>query len=119
MAAAEKDNVEKAINSLGPLAKVVNKTAGGLWSIFVRRYIALGVGELVSAVLVVGVSLWLLPHKSLWLFIPFAAAIYMIYDATVYLMNPHYPAMDKVIEKVSEATKPAPTEIVSSQRYYS
>lgn len=118
MAAPEKDNVEKAINSLGPLAKAVNKTAGGLWSIFVRRYIAIGAGELMAAAAVVGVSLWLFPHKSLWLLVPFAIAIGLTYDAIVNLINPHYPAMDKVIEKVSGATKPAPVEIVSSQRYY-
>lgn len=108
-----KKDVDEAINSLGPLAKVLNKTAGSLWGIFVRKYIAQGVALAACAVAVSGVSLWLLPYKSLFLLIPFSISAMLGYWAIQFLINPHYPAMGDVISKVQSATKPKPVEVVT------
>lgn len=109
------DNASKeisaAINSLGPLAKTVNKTAGGLWSIFVRRYLAIGAGELFAAAALVAVCLWLMPYKSPMLIVPFVIAIALVFDAIVNLMNPHYRAVGQVIVHVKQATKSPKVEV--------
>lgn len=110
-----KREVDEAINSLGPLAKVLNKTAGSLWGIFVRKYIAQGVALGACAIGVSGVSLWLLPNKSLWLLIPFSITGILGYWAIQFLINPHYPAMGDVITRVQAATKPEPTQVITGQ----
>lgn len=110
-----KKEVDEAINSLGPLAKVLNKTAGSLWGIFVRKYIAQGVALGACAIGVSGVSLWLLPYKSLWLLVPFSITGILGYWAIQFLINPHYPAMGDVITRVQDATKPEPTQVITGQ----
>lgn len=112
MAKSTKDEIESAINSLGPLAKVLNKSAGGLWKIFVRRYVAIGTGLLGLTIVIPWLGIWLLPHKSWWLMVPFGIALVTGYYAIINLINPYYPAMDDVIKHVKAATKPSPVEVM-------
>src|ERR1700679_2402426 len=102
--ASHKD-VEKALSSLGPLASVVGKSAATLWKIFVMEYVAQGVSELVTAILIMGGSVWLLGTHNLWLFVPAAISTWFLYLAIPNLVNPFYPAMEDVIKHVQHLSK--------------
>lgn len=111
---AAEDVQQEALKSLGPLAQLVGKSAGSLWNIFVRKYIAVGVAEVFGAVWTVWVSIWLLGTASLWLLVPFTLAGLLGYLAIQNLINPHYPALGDVVTRVKDLNKPAPAEIVNS-----
>jgi hypothetical protein len=113
MATTKTPNLEsEAMKALGPLAKVAGKTAGSLWKIFVRRYIAIALGELLGALVFASGALYLMPRKSLWLFVPLVVVTAAIWDGMTKLINPHYPAMDDVLVHVKDITKPRPAEVV-------
>lgn len=105
-------DVQEAMKSLGPLGKMVGRSAETLWKIFVRKYVAMGVAQLVSAAGILGISFWLLPNKSLWLFLSFGLAGIPLYCAINNLINPQYFAMDDVITHVQDVTKSKPVEVV-------
>jgi hypothetical protein len=108
--------VEKALSSLGPLAQVVGKSAGYLWGIFIRKYVAIGLAQLVTAVGVSWISLWLLPDKSMWLFVSFGIAGIFLYCAIVNLINPQYYALNDVIVKVKDLKEPPTVVVPTSYR---
>lgn len=111
------DPAQEALKSLGPLAQLVGKSVGSLWSIFVRRYVAIGVSELFGAVYTVYVGIWLLGPNSLYLFFPLALAGFLAFLAIQNLVNPHYPALGDVVTRVKELNKPTPGEIVTNAVY--
>lgn len=112
------DKVDKetkeALKSLGPLAQLVGKSAGTLWGIFVRHYVAIGIGELFGAVWTVWVATWIMGTTTLWLLVPFTLAGVLVYLAINNLVNPHYPALGDVVSRVQELNKPKPTEVVQA-----
>lgn len=114
----DKETVDKetkeALKSLGPLATLVGKSAGSLWKVFVRRYVAIGLGEAFAAAWVVWVSTWLLGTSTPLLLIPFGLAGLLGYLAILNLINPHYPALGDVVSRVQELNKPKPTEVVQA-----
>lgn len=99
VAAITQDAINKALE---PLAKGVKSTVGSLWKIFVRRYIAKGVSEMVAA----GIIMWLTTdklwahHWVWWLCIPFPVCVLLIFDAIQLLINPHYWAMNDIVERI-------------------
>lgn len=111
---AKKDTTEQALKSLGPLGELVGKSAGALWGIFVRRYIAIGISELVGAAWLVWISLWFLDPKSLSMFVVFLLAGFLVYLATQNLINPHYPALGDVVKRVTDLNKPQSAELVQN-----
>lgn len=111
---ASKSTTDKAMESLGPLAQLLNKTAGDLWKIFVWRYIAIGVSSLIVAVLGMGYLMYLMGPRNPWLLFPIAIFLSLLYWALQNLINPYYPAMNDVIKHVQAATKPKPVEVVGS-----
>lgn len=111
---------DDAIKSLGPLAELLNKTAGDLWKIFVWRYIAIGISSLVVAILGMGYLMFLLGARNWWLMLPFPFFLGLVYWSLQNLINPYYPAMDNVIEHVKGVTRvdPAPVEVVRADPKY-
>lgn len=109
---ASKSATDKAIESLGPLAQLLNKTAGDLWKIFVWRYIAIGVSSLIVACLGMGYLMYLLGPRNPVVLFPLIAFLGLLYWSLQNLINPYYPAMNDVIKHVQAATKPKPVEVV-------
>ena len=105
MVKASKEPVdqEKIMKHLGPLAGTLKSSAKALWKVFVWRYIAKGVAELIIAVFMDIFAIHILKSStSAWLFIPFTINVVLIYDGVINLINPAYPAMNDAIEHVSE-----------------
>lgn len=90
-------NTEDALSKIEPIAKLLGKTAGQIWKIFVMRYVAKGVSEVFIALVIggLGYNLLHLTHP-LWMLAPFGIAALFIYDAIQLLVNPYYFAMDDV-----------------------
>jgi hypothetical protein len=103
---------KKAVESLGPLAKQLQKTAGSLWEIFVRRYIAIGVSQAFAGTLAPAYGLWQFSDNVPILTGFFVIGAVLWYSALQNLINPHYLAMEDVIKHVKQATKPEPNELV-------
>jgi hypothetical protein len=93
---------DEALKKIEPLAKLLGKTAGELWKIFVWRYIAKGLGEVFLAIFGSWVG-WAYLHQNdrLWV-IPFLCVSgILIFDAIQLLVNPRYFAMNDVIDRLN------------------
>lgn len=112
---ANKD-VENALSSLGPLAKVVGKSAEKLWKIFVWKYVAEGVGEILGAVTALGGFAWVFGDHSRLMIIPVLLVIAAVWHGSQVLINPFYPAMDDVVSHVKDITKPQPAELLVAEQ---
>lgn len=99
----------EGISAVTPLASIVGKTAGELWKIFVMRYVAKGVAEIFSAIVISAVSLRLLGTTTLWLFAPGFLITVLIFDAIQLLVNPRYFALGDVMERIKQEQKPGMT----------
>lgn len=106
-----------ALTALGPLAKSLGKTAGSLWKIFVRQYIARGIACTTVALASMGLAVWLLGDRSLWLLLIAPLPGFFLYWGIQYLINPYYPAMDDVIVHVKNVTKPPASELMIHKDY--
>lgn len=109
MPASKKSKVVNESDALGavqPLAKALSKTAGQIWQIFVKRYIAKGVAEMFSAIVITVLTLdklWA-HHWLYWLCIPFPIVMLLAFDAIQLLINPAYFAMGDVESAVKRNT---------------
>lgn len=113
MAAKEDKETKEALKSLGPLAQLVGKSAGSLWTIFVRRYVGTGLAQLFGALWTVGVAVWIFGTSPGWgLLISLALAGGLTYQAIQNLFNPHYPALGDVVTRVKALNKPQTAELV-------
>lgn len=108
-------DVENALSSLGPVATLVGKSAGVLWKIFVRKYVAQGVAELAAGIGILWGSVWLLGDHNLWLFFPAALTVWFVYMAIQHLINPYYSALDDVLAHVKNLDQPKTGEMVAAR----
>lgn len=108
-------DIENALSSLGPLAKVVGKSAEKLWKIFVWKYVAQGIGEILGAVTALYGFAWVFGDHARMMIIPIALVVAAVWHGSQVLINPFYPAMDDVLAHVKAITKPQPAELVVAE----
>lgn len=90
----------EALQKVEPIAKLLGKTAGQLWKMFVMRYIAKGLAQVFLAVFLNVICYIYLNHQhpyNLWMIIPLAVGGVLVYDAIQLLANPYYYAMNDVL----------------------
>ena len=90
----------EALAKVEPIAKILGKTAGQLWKIFLFRYIAKGIAQIFLAVFINVVAYMYLNHLhpyNPWMLLPLAAGGVLIYDAIQLLVDPYYFAMNDVL----------------------
>lgn len=98
---------KEALGKVEPIAKLLGRTAGQIWQIFVKRYIAKGVAELFAATVITILTLdklWA-HHWLYWLCIPFPIVMLLAFDAIQLLINPAYFAMGDVENAIKRNTK--------------
>lgn len=96
---------KEALAKVEPLAKLLGKTAGQIWKVFVKRYIAKGVAELFCACVITWLDfdkLW--THHFGWFCIPFAVVLILMFDCIQLLINPAYYAMADVENAIKRNT---------------
>lgn len=97
---------KEAISKVEPMAKLLGRTAGQVWSIFVKRYLAKGTAEVFAAGVIAWVSLdklWT-HHWVYWITIPFPVCMLLMFDAIQLLINPAYFAIGDVENAIKRNT---------------
>lgn len=84
------------------IAKAMGVAAVELWSIFVRQYIVKGLTELFTALVLIGVGVFLAYQAGYWALIPFALALPFCYGTIMLLGNPKYYAINDITRKIKE-----------------
>lgn len=84
------------------LAKGLGVAAIELWSIFVRQYVVKGVTELFTALVLIGVGVFIAVQVGYWALIAFALALPFCYGAIMLLGNPKYYAIQDITDKIKE-----------------
>lgn len=93
----------EALMKVEPLAKILGKTAGQLWKMFVMRYIAKGIAQIFLAVFINVIAYIFLWHQhayNYWLLIPLFIGGVLVYDSIQNLANPYYYAMNDVLYRL-------------------
>jgi len=108
---ASKKEINEAIKTLGPLATVLQKSAGELWKIFVWRYRAIGLAMVTSAFLLIAGTVWLWGAHSPALAPVGIVSIGLVGFAMYFLISPHYLAMNDVVVRVRQLSKPQAAEV--------
>ena len=94
---------QEALTKVEPIAKLLGKTAGQLWKVFVMRYIAKGVAQIFLAIFlnwVCYIFLWHQHSYNYWMLIPLIVGGILVYDAIQLLFNPYYFAMNDVMYRL-------------------
>jgi len=84
------------------IAKGLGVAAVELWSIFVRQYIVKGITELFTALVLIGVGVFLAYQVGYWSLIAFALALPFCYGTILLLGNPKYYAINDITKKIKE-----------------
>jgi hypothetical protein len=84
------------------IAKAMGVAAVELWSIFVRQYIVKGITEVFTALVLIGVGVFLAKVAGYWAFVPLALALPFCYGAIMLLGNPKYYAINDITKKIKE-----------------
>lgn len=84
------------------IAKAMGVAAIELWSIFVRQYIVRGITEVFTALVLIGVGVFLAYHAGYWALIPLVGSLPFCYGAILSLGNPKYYAIQDITRKIKE-----------------
>lgn len=84
------------------IAKGLGVAAVELWSIFVRQYIVKGLTEVFTAVVLIGVGVFLAYNAGYWALVPLTLALPFCYGAIMLLGNPKYYAINDITKKIKE-----------------
>ena len=87
------------------IAKGLGVAAVELWEIFVRQYIVRGLTEVFTALILVGIGVFLAFQIGYWSLIPFGLALPLFYGSIQLLGNPKYYAIEDITEKINELKK--------------
>ena len=94
---AKKPTTEgEALAKVEPLAKLLGKTAGQIWKVFVMRYVGKGLGEIFLAVALVVVCHGYFGYNKWMMLGSFVISGVFVYDAIQLLIDPWYFAMNDV-----------------------
>lgn len=91
---------EDILKSLQPIADALKVAVTEIWGIYVRRYVAKGISQLLVAASIAGAAI----NKSEgnnWVFAPLAVALLIAYNAVNLLANPKYFAINDIVEKIN------------------
>lgn len=84
------------------LAKGLGVAAIELWSIFVRQYVVKGATQVFTALVLIGVGVFIAFQLGYWALIPFGLALPFCYGAIMLLGNPKYYAIQDITDKIKE-----------------
>jgi len=116
MPAKKAVNEQDVLKHLAPFAEGLKKSVGQLWKMFVMRYVAKGIAE----VFVAGVTMWIATdklwtnHWGYWC-IPFVISMVLMLDAIQLLINPYYPAMNDVVERLKKESNGSGISIINNR----
>lgn len=103
MSKADEDKLPLTIRSgVEAIAKAMGVAAAELWAIFVRQYIVRGITEVFTALVLIGVGVFLAYHAGYYSLIAFGLALPFCYGAIMLLGNPKYYAINDITNKIKK-----------------
>lgn len=110
--------VDKVLAGLQPIADALKVAVTEVWNIYVRRYLAKGVSELMVSGAIAAAALIKLGNSN-WVWLPLAVALLIAYDGIQLTINPSYFALNDIIERLRNETKDKePSSPSRLTRYY-
>lgn len=91
------------LKSLEPIATALKVTVEKVWGIFVRRYLAKGISQLLVAVAITAAAIAKLGDSN-WIWLPLAIALLIAYNAVNLVINPDFFALTDIVERIKEET---------------
>lgn len=96
--------VQEVLSSLQPIADALKVAVTEVWKMFVRRYLAKGVSELLVAGAITAAAIYKLSSSN-WIWLPFGVALLIAFDGVQLTINPSYYAAGDIIERLKDENK--------------
>lgn len=90
-----------AFEKLKPIADKIGIAVQELWKVFVKRYVAKGVSEIVIALLLDGLAIYKLGGSN-WVLIPLFLMMIPLYDGVNLLISPGYYALKEIMRMIRD-----------------